>query len=74
MTENGRCGFVLREAFKNDLVFVAGSGYPLVLRQGDANHGSYRFIGCAIIDELMDREAIEMVKASKLGEQTILLR
>lgn len=74
-TQNGRHGFVLGEAKEGDLVFVAyGSGYPLVLRQEDTDESSYRLIGCAIIDELMDGEAFEMVKVGTLDEQTILLR
>jgi hypothetical protein len=74
-TKNDLIGFVLGAPKEGDLVFAAyGSRYPLILRQEDANEGFYRFIGCAIIDELMDGEAIEMVKAGKLEEQTILLR
>jgi hypothetical protein len=74
-TQNGRHGFVLGEAKEGDLVFVTyGLGYPLVLRQEDTDESSYRLIGCAIIDELMDGEAFEMVKVGTLDEQTILLR
>jgi hypothetical protein len=74
-TQNGRHGFVLGEAKEGDLVFVAyGLGNPLVLRQEDTDESSYRLIGCAIIDELMDGEAFEMVKVGTLDEQTILLR
>jgi hypothetical protein len=74
-TKNGRYGFVLGAARVGDLVFVAyGSGYPLVLRQEDVKVASYRWVGCAIITELMDGEAIEMVKVGKLDEQTIILR
>jgi len=74
-TQNGRHGFVFGEAREGDLVFVTyGSGYPLVLRQEDSDERSYRLIGCAIIDELMDGEAFEMVKVGTLDEQTILLR
>lgn len=74
-TQNGRYGFVLGEAKEGDLVFVAyGLGYPLVLRQEDTDESSYRLIGCAIIDELMDGEAFEMVEVGLLDEQTILLR
>ena len=74
-TKNDRLGFVLGEAKEDDLVCVAyGSVYPLVLRQQDVTDGCYRLVGCAIIDELMDGEAFEMVKAGELEEQTILLR
>jgi hypothetical protein len=74
-TQNGRHGFVLGEAKDGDLVFVTyGLGYPLVLRQEDTDESSYRLIGCAIIDELMDEEAFDMVKVGTLDEQTILLR
>jgi hypothetical protein len=74
-TQNGRHGFVLGEAKEGDLVFVAyGLGNPLVLREEDTDESSYRLIGCAIIDELMDGEAFERVKVGTLDEQTILLR
>jgi hypothetical protein len=74
-TQNGRHGFVLGEAKEGDLVFVTyGLGYPLVLRQEDTDESSYRLVGCAIIDELMDGEAFEMVKVGTLDKQTILLR
>jgi hypothetical protein len=45
-----------------------------VLRQEDTDESSYRLIGFAIIDELMDGEAFEMVKVGTLDKQTILLR
>jgi hypothetical protein len=74
-TQNGRHGFVLGEAKEGDLVFVTyGLGYPLVLRQEDTDESSYCLIGFAIIDELMDGEAFEMVEVGTLDEQTILLR
>jgi hypothetical protein len=74
-TQNGRHGFVLGEAKEGDLVFIAyGLGNPLVLRQEDTDESSYRLIGCAIIDELMDEEAFDMVKVGMVDKQTILLR
>jgi hypothetical protein len=74
-TQNGCHGFVLGEAKDGDLVFVTyGLGYPLVLRQEDTDESSYRLIGCAIIDELMDEEAFDMVKVGMVDKQTILLR
>jgi hypothetical protein len=75
ITQNSRHGFVLGEAKEGDLVFVAyGLGNLLVLRQEDTDESSYRLIGCAIIDELMDGEAIDMVKVGMVDKQTILLR
>ena len=74
-TESDRYGFVLGEAREGELVFVAyGSGHPFVLRRDDTHEDSYTLVGCAIVDELMDGEAFEMMEAGTLKEQVILLR
>ncbi len=75
MTEDGRHGLVHGETKEGDFVYVAyASGYRLALRKDDMNHWSYKFVGCGIMEELMDGEVMEMPKVGTLEGQTILLR
>jgi len=68
-------GFVLGQPEIGDLLFVAyGSKYPLILRQESSSKASYTLVGPAIIEGLMEGEAVDMLEAGKLVEETILLR
>lgn len=68
-------GFVLGQPRAGDLLFVAyGFEHPLVLRQANSSEASNTLIGDAIIEGLMEGEAIDMMEDGNLVEETILLR
>ncbi len=51
---------MLRQARIGDVLFVAyGSKYPLALRLEGRDESSYSLVGCALIEGLMDGEAVD---------------
>jgi hypothetical protein len=71
ITRSGYRGFVFGEPKLNDLLFVAyGAKYPYILRRTGANKESYSFIGNAVIERLMDGEALELSQKGDLTEHT----
>jgi hypothetical protein len=74
ITKTGYKGLIIGEPKVGDLLFVAyGSRYPYILRQEEEMEGAYSLVGCAVIDGLMNGEALDLQEAGKLTERTVLL-
>ncbi|KAL5344889.1 hypothetical protein ACLOAV_010286 [Pseudogymnoascus australis] len=73
-TKTGYAGIAFGEPKMDDILFVAyGSRYPFIIRRSEAAEESYKLIGCAYIQGLMNGESIELKAAGKAKERTIFL-